>query len=267
MSLWKGISRRLTHLRDPWLDGTEPLELRRGILDTIEEHIVPKAGGTQTFPYHRIRIWLRAENPEERRQREALVRGRWDLASEVQALLESYGVLPEDLQVDVEIVDWAATEFDGRPFLVRCENTLDIAPATKGRHLVLEVLRGAAEDQRYQFTGEGPIFLGRLREVIDSGGRLRRRNHIAFEQEDEENRTVSRLHARIVFDRGRAAFFLRDEGSSLGTRIHRGHRTVEVSGIDRRGVRLQNGDEISLGRVRLRVRLPVTLREVEDDEA
>lgn len=57
--------------------------------------------------------------------------------------------------------------------------------------------------------------------------------------------TISRAHAAIGFDDG--GFFMQDLGSTNGTRVN-GTREARVS--------LANGDELQLGKLRLRVQLP-----------
>jgi predicted component of type VI protein secretion system len=78
-----------------------------------------------------------------------------------------------------------------------------------------------------------------------------RTNHVAFsEEEADENLSVSRRHAHIAFDEG--AYRIWDDRSARGTSIVRGGRTVRVP-ASARGTRLVSGDEIVLGRARLRV--------------
>src|SRR5436305_1487017 len=48
-------------------------------------------------------------------------------------------------------------------------------------------------------------------------------------------------------------WWLRAEQNASGTRIYRSGRTIDVSSNDRRGVRLQPGDEIYLGRACVKV--------------
>jgi len=118
--------------------------------------------------------------------------------------------------------------------------------------LELTVLKGDATQHVYEL--EGPrVFLGRLEEVVDADGRVRRRNDVAFREEGEINTTVSREHARIAWDDESAGYWLRAEQNASGTRIYREGRTIDVSSNDRRGVRLQPGDEIYLGRACVKV--------------
>jgi pSer/pThr/pTyr-binding forkhead associated (FHA) protein len=109
------------------------------------------------------------------------------------------------------------------------------------------VLKGAATQRVYEVDAPR-VFLGRLEEVTDADGRVRRRNDVAFLEVGEINATVSREHARIAWDAETGGWWLRAEQNASGTRIYRGGRTIDVSSHDRRGVRLQAGDEIYLGR-------------------
>jgi hypothetical protein len=118
--------------------------------------------------------------------------------------------------------------------------------------LHLAVLKGKAARESYDLSGER-VYLGRLEEVLDAAGRVKRRNDVAFLEEGDLNQTVSREHARIAWDAESKAFWLRDEGSASGTMLFRAGRSIEVSRHDRRGVRLESGDEIYLGRAALKV--------------
>jgi hypothetical protein len=124
-----------------------------------------------------------------------------------------------------------------------------------GRPLLrLAVLKGKAVREAYSCDADR-LYLGRLEEVLDGAGRVRRRNDVAFLEEGDLNQTVSREHARIAWEPESRAFWLRDEGSSSGTVIFRAGRSIEVSRHDRRGVRLETGDEVYLGRAALRVEI------------
>jgi hypothetical protein len=97
------------------------------------------------------------------------------------------------------------------------------------------------------------ISIGRTAEPIDASGRIRR-NHVAFLDEiDGTTETVGRAHAHLRFDATAAECRLFDEGSSNGTSIIRGGSAIQVPARDPRGVRIQSGDEIQLGRALIRV--------------
>ncbi|HET9677879.1 MAG TPA: FHA domain-containing protein, partial [Solirubrobacterales bacterium] len=125
------------------------------------------------------------------------------------------------------------------------------APAERPR-LELTVLKGVATQRVYEIEG-ARAFLGRLEEVVDADGRVRRRNDVAFLEVGEINSTVSREHARIAWDAEAGGYWLRAEQNASGTRIYRGGRTIDVSAHDRRGVLLQPGDEVYLGRACVKV--------------
>ena len=120
--------------------------------------------------------------------------------------------------------------------------------------LRLTVIKGQAAQPSYDLAAER-IFLGRLEEVLDAAGRVLRRNDVAFLEEGELSHTVSREHARIAWDAASQSYWLRDEGSAAGTVIFRAGRSIEVSRHDRRGVRLETGDEVYLGRAALKMEI------------
>ena len=127
------------------------------------------------------------------------------------------------------------------------------AAATARPILELTVLKGSATRRVYTFEGPERIAVGRLEEVVDEAERVSRRNDVAFLDEGEVNATVSREQARIVWDREINAYRLRVEPRASATRILRDGRTIEVSPQDRRGVRLQSGDEVYLGKACVKV--------------
>lgn len=118
------------------------------------------------------------------------------------------------------------------------------APATTLR-LVVE--QGSASQSSYEVRGRR-VALGRMEDVFDQHGRIRRRNDIAFDDEGEINGTVSREHARILYRAESDDYWLVDDRSSYGTRIFREGQAIDVSSRDRRGVRLRSGDRVYLGR-------------------
>jgi hypothetical protein len=165
--------------------------------------------------------------------------------------------LPVELTVAVAVLE-EPPPVDGPFHELRMERTdhrgeepESAPPAVPRSTLVLEVARGAAEETVYRFDQER-VLIGRLVDVLDQHGRIKRRNHLAFLDEGEENETVSREHARIVWRADPQGWWLADERSAYGTRIFRDGRPIDVSSRDRRGVRLKDGDEIYLGRAVLR---------------
>jgi hypothetical protein len=96
------------------------------------------------------------------------------------------------------------------------------------------------------------INIGRAVEVLRSEG-LYRRNDLAFTEDSEVNRTVSREHAHISFDRDSGEYRLFNDrwyplgDRTCGTWIVRDGMSQEVH-RNARGTKLQTGDEIHFGR-------------------
>jgi FHA domain-containing protein len=239
----------------PWMKGTSPLEIRRAILDDVESRVIAVGGGKRLFPFNRLRVHLLAPELQVRTELEAVVREGWNLKDEVMARLrERECSVPPGLEVDVAFEEAASPNFTERRFWVEYARAeaVPIPEVTAVARPTLEVtvLKGTATQHVYELDGER-IYLGRLDEVVDSDGRVRRRNDVAFREEGEINHTVSREHARIAWDGG--GYWLRTEQNASGTRIYRSGKTIDVSAHDRRGVRVQSGDEVHLGRAVVKV--------------
>jgi hypothetical protein len=262
---------KMRDLLKPWMKGSSPLEIRRAVLDDVESHVVAVGEGKRIFPHNRLRLHLLTPDPDERVRFEAVVREGWDLKREIAERLADRGCpVPSGFDVEVAFDDEAHPRFGERRFYVEYLNqeVAAVAPATTSTAgtgaagdgtsptarptLELTVLKGTATQRVYDL--EGPrVFLGRLEEVVDPDGRVRRRNDVAFLEAGEINSTVSREHARIAWDAESGGYWLRAEQNASGTRIYRAGRTIDVSSHDRRGVRIQPGDEIYLGRACVKV--------------
>jgi hypothetical protein len=252
------ILKKIRHWVRPWEMGTEPMEVRRAVLEEIEAKVVAAGGGKRIFPYNRVRVHLLVSGPEERAMLEAVVREGWDLEGEVRRRMRDRGVeLPTGFGLEVGYTEETGPEFGGRHFHVTYERAEVEAPrpGEPGRPLLeLTVTKGQATPQVFSAEADR-IYLGRMQEVIDQEGRVRRRNDVAFAEEGEINQTVSREQARITWDGETRGYWLRAEPGASATRIFRDGRAIEVSRQDRRGVRLQAGDEVYLGRACLKVGL------------
>ncbi len=182
----------------PWMKGTSPLEIRRAILDDVESRVIAVGGGKRVFPFTEL---------------EAVVREGWNLKEEVAARLrERDCAVPSGLEVDVAFEETASPNFAERRFWVEFARAeaAPIPEATAAARPALEVtvLKGTATQHVYELDNER-IYLGRLDEVVDADGRVRRRNDVAFREEGEINHTVSREHARIAWDGASGGYWLR----------------------------------------------------------
>ena len=109
------------------------------------------------------------------------------------------------------------------------------------------MLKGQCDRADYTFQG-GVVSIGRGEEPSDALGRVRR-NHVVFlDVRDGITETVGRAHARLELDPAAGAYLLFNESGSNPTFLLRGGRSLRVTPRDRRGVRVESGDEVQLGR-------------------
>jgi hypothetical protein len=242
---------KMRDLLKPYRKGTEPLEIRRAILDEVQSRVVTAGAGKRLFPYNRVRIHILAESEQEREELEAIVGEAWDLQADVaDRLRDLEAKAPGDLAVEVLVTDQPSPAFGDRRFRLDLQKGESAAPAAAVRPILeVTVLKGTATQRVYTFEGPDRVNLGRLEEVEDDEGRVRRRNDVAFlEEGDDVSVTVSREQARLAWDEEIHAWRLRAEPGASATRILRDGRSIDVSAQDRRGIKVQSGDEIYLGR-------------------
>jgi hypothetical protein len=248
---------KMRDLLKPYRKGTEPLEIRRAILDEVQSRVISAGVGKRLFPYNRIRIHILAADPEEREGLEAIVREAWDLKTDIDGRLRDLEAkAPADLEVESDVTDQPSPAFGDRRFRLEFQKaeTAPVSGTVPVRPILeITILKGTATQHVYSFQGQDRIHLGRLEEVVDDEGRVRRRNDVAFLEEGDVSTTVSREQARLAWDDELKAYRLRAEPGASATRILRDGRTIDVSPQDRRGVRIQSGDEIYLGRACVKV--------------
>jgi hypothetical protein len=244
-------------LLKPYRKGTAPMEIRRAILDEVEARVVSGGVGKRIFPYNRIRVHLLAGSPEESLELELITRETWDLTTDITGrLLDLEAKAPGDLQAEIVVTDQPSPAFGDRRFRLEFAKA-DAAPvaATVRPILDVTVLKGTATQHVYTFPAADRLNIGRLDEVFDDEGRVRRRNDVAFLEEGDISTTVSREQARLAWDDEIKAYRLRAEPGASATRILRDGRTIDVSQQDRRGIKVQSGDEIYFGRACVKVGL------------
>lgn len=248
---------KMRDLLKPYRRGTAPLEIRRAILDEVQSRIVTAGVGKRLFPYNRIKVHILAETPQEREELETIVHEAWDLKTDIaERLRDQEAKAPADLDVEISVTDEPAPAFGDRRFHLELHKAESVPAAPAARPILdLTVLRGTASQHVYTFEGQDRINLGRLEEVFDAEERVRRRNDVIFLEEGDISATVSREQARLTWDDELKAYRLRSEPGASVTRILRDGRTIDVSPQDRRGIKVQPGDEIYLGRACVKVGL------------
>jgi hypothetical protein len=247
---------RLKQALDPPLTAdAQPLEIREGILDAIEQRAVPSGGGQRVLAHNQISVTVLAPTHDDRLTLQAVLA---DLqAAVVSRLREIRCQTPAGFAVVVHYTRRARPGWAPEQRLVVEYSSRDAAIAPdmsrlEPPNLRVTVLRGRALQAKYTLT-ESHVQIGRTALPVDSGGRPRK-NHIAFiEDGDEHSNSVGRAHASIRFEPARGEYRVFDDGSRNGTRVVRSGTTLEIMRRDPTGVTLVSGDEIQLGTAAIRV--------------
>jgi FHA domain len=238
--------------------GDEPpeiAEIRLAILDQVREKSY-RLGGKKVFPFNVVHIHLRGIEDS----RASTFTGKFFRAyfeQETRGSLDrSECRYPEDLRVEVEVArDLPAP---GEQWVLVEVESQDRPAAAARRTAKLIVVAGKANAAEIGLS-KARTNIGRTVDVYRSEG-LIRRNDLAFMEETEINRTVSREHAHIVYDKAAGEYRLfndrwykRDQGGTpeCGLRIVRDGLSQEVHRTAR-GTRLEHGDEIHFGKAAVR---------------
>jgi hypothetical protein len=224
----------------------ELAEIRLAALDQIKEKSY-RSGGRKVFPFDLLRVQLRGVEES----RSGIFTGQFFrryLEQEVRKALAEAGCrYPETLRVEVEVTT-------GLP--QRNEKWLIVETASQEQTAMpvarLMVRAGDANAGEIRLD-KVRTNIGRVVDVYRAEG-LFRRNDIAFEADTEINRSVSREHAHIVYDRAAREYRLFNDrwyqrtprGGDCATWIVRDGMSQEVHRTPR-GARLEPGDEIHLG--------------------
>ena len=254
-NLGRDLQSRLKEFFEHPLDAdATPLELLQAALDELERHVQPAGRGRRTFPYNRVIIHIAQQGADEAAV-QAVFAG---LPARLQDRLRELNCeAPATVDVAVSL---APAPADGSPAVVTvtCLSDAEVRPAPPREparpQLRITVVRGQCGDTEYLFD-EPAIAIGRTAEPSDALG-LVRYNHVAFvEARDGVSETVARAHARLQFDDASGHYLLFNESGSNPTSIVRAGRTIRVPPRDPRGVRVQSGDQLQLGRAVLTVRV------------
>jgi len=228
-------------------------EIRIAVLEEVAGKSY-RAGARKVFPFDLIRVQLRGV--EEGRAE--LFRGaffRKYLDQEVQNSLRAAGCrFPENLRIEVDVAT-------GLP--QRGERWLIVETATQERRpgdaVARLVVRSGSANVAELRLEKPRTNVGREVNVYRNQG-LFRRNDLAFFEDTEINRSVSREHAHITCNHATGEYRLFNDrwyprGTECGTWIVRDGMSREVH-RDSRGIRLEHGDEIHFGRAAVWFELP-----------
>jgi hypothetical protein len=269
----------------PLAADARPLDVKRAIVEAVEQQVEPAGAGRRVLPGDAVQVKVLAESAEQRKSLEAVLR---DLGDAVKTrLAELQCQVPRRFAVNVSYVrrqpdDWTADQ--RLAVVVDGERSVSVAgrdlrsglfhdpsagplrgsrPTGSGSQdgpvaavpvLTIDVLRGEALKRHFTFRSV-VVRIGRSPDPTDERGRPRT-NDVAFlENENEDNRTVTRGHALIRFDARDREYRLFDEGSANGTRIVRSGEAIDLPRRDPVGVSLRSGDEVRFGKAAIRIRI------------
>ena len=251
---------------DPPLDDdARPLDVKRAIVEAVEQQVEPAGGGRRVLPGAVVHVRILEVNDDVRPSLDAVLA---DLPQVLATRLRELRCdVPRRLSVDVAYVpepmpDWPSDH--------RLHVTVDNSVAHGATHvpavvelpqrsrpsalpaLTVTVIRGEAIERTATFR-ESVIRIGRSVDPTDERGRPRF-NHVAFlENDNPDNRTVTRGHAVIRFNAETGEFRLFDEGSANGTRVLRSGEVIDLPKRDPVGFTLRSEDEVQLGKAAIRV--------------
>ena len=234
-------------------DAPELAEIRLTVLEKILKQ-GRRVGGRILFPYNLVTIHvLGASDAEaaflkseflkgyfEQEIRKSLTRANFRFPDDLEVAFSASGELPGAKE------EWLRVEAESRP-------RPETAPPPK-KNGKLTVMRGTATVSEVPLN-KGRINIGRTVEVYRAQGPSRR-NDLAFTDESEINSSVSREHAHILYFRNTGEYRLyndrwyrtaKNAAGNCGLWIIREGLSREVH-RDARGVKLEWGDEIQLGR-------------------
>lgn len=259
-------------------DRIEPLDIVKQVESEIERNKKIFVNN-KIYIAHKIVINLYAPTPEKVDEYEALFnhpiflqhvkeyiesRG-YELLAKIRVVMKCHAEWKKEFGKRACYVEfyWPTPEADPGDVTIRVEPNRpdhieevrppkpDAVPAA-----LLETVVGETREPRLTVTRKA-TYLGRLEQVLDPRtGRIVRTNDVVFlktDQPDGVNTTVSRQHAKIVYEND--GFFLYDTGSENGTSVEKADgRKIELKPRTPRqeGVALGDGDVIGLGEARVR---------------
>ncbi len=272
-SLGDVVAGAVRRVVDPPLTAdARPLDIKRAIVEAVEQQVEPAGNGRRVLPGDGVQVKVLAETAEQRKSLEAVLADVGEAVKSRLAELQCH--VPRRFPVDIAYVrrapaDWEAGQRlavvvnGGGPLAqtpgraVRRDPVVpraDADPAATLPVLAIEVVRGQAAKRHFTFRSVA-VRIGRSADPTDERGRPRT-NDVAFlENDNDENRTVTRGHALIRFDERTREYRLFDEGSANGTRVLRSGESIDVPRRDPVGVSLRSGDEVQLGKAVVRIKI------------
>lgn len=235
-------------------DAPELAEIRLAVLDAVKAKS-HRSSGKNVFPHNVVQIELLGVPEDQAAVFQSEFLSNY-LAGELRTSLKRSGYrFPADLRVEIvttsrlphEKENWLAVQ-------TALEENKSEQAAEYLQPAKLCVLAGSA-NQKEVVLSKSRTNIGRTAEVFRQEGPSRR-NDLAFTEENEINRTVSREHAHILYSQKSGEYRIFNDRwykgqSNCGLWIVRDGMSQPVH-RSTRGTLLQPGDEIHLGNAVLR---------------
>jgi hypothetical protein len=238
-------------------DEPEMAEIRLAILDEVHGH-VHRVGSRDVFPYNEVRVRLAGVPEHHAAQLNTEFFSQFCDEQVRTGLARAKCRFPADLKVHVE----TSPELPGpkgKWLWLEVEKQVRAEPgATAKRPARLSVIKGTANEREIALS-KTRTNIGRTSDVYRTDGPVRR-NDLAFDEDSPVNRSVSREHAHIIYQKKTGEYRLFNDrwytpssktDSNCGLWVMRDGLTQEVHRTTK-GFRLQPGDEIHLGRAVVR---------------
>jgi hypothetical protein len=246
-------------------DVPEVAEIRLALLDAIRER-THRTGSVRVFSFDVVKLELRGVAETQARSLESGVFAEF-LAKDLRTALARSSVrFSERLRVEVRTTPklpsagegWAAVDVDSDPEMAPAP---ELHPSRTPRPARLVVTRGTANKSEL-ILAKTRINIGRSVDVFHANGPARR-NDLAFVEDTEVNRTISREHAHILTSNKTAEHRIYNDrwykGDNCGLWILRDGLSQPVHRGDR-GLVLMTGDEIYVGQAIIKFLMPSTDR-------
>ncbi len=236
-------------------DAPELAEIRLAVLDTIKANS-HRASGKNVFPYNLVRIRLLGVPEDQSNVFQSEFLTNYFMEELKSGLTRSSYRFPSDLRVEM----WTTPNLPGKgERWLSVETVMDPSKtgetSTRGRRPAKLVVVHGTANQAHISLDKTRTNIGRTSEVYRGAGPSRR-NDLAFTEDNEVNRTVSREHAHILYSPKTAEYRLFNDRwykgeancglwivrDGLSQPVHRGGR----------GALLKSEDEIHLGTAVLR---------------
>lgn len=225
---------------------SEPIELRREVLREVADQVQPAGNGEYLFPFTGIKVELFASDAAQQGPLEAIFSLPGFTDDVVAAIADRGPKVPKlDVQVEVKVTP-DGDEPPSAPYRINYQRSVSpVAQAAVPRpHARLIVLEGRA-DVNELLIERDLVYIGRMKDVVHSRTGLDRQNQLAF---DASETTVSRRHARLEYDPDSGKFRLYNDPEQ--TSVSHDGRIIPCDST--RGVQLRSGDQLILGKARLR---------------